>query len=95
MKRLKLLNWSSQALQRFQTIKDLFSKSVLSVPAPDKELTLLTDASNDCLGACLVNNKNQPIAFASRRLTEVEQRWSTIDKEAWGNFHKGNTYLIK
>ena len=82
MKRLKLLNWSSQALQRFQTIKDLLSKSVLSVPAPDEELTLLTDASNDCLGACLVNNKNQPIAFASRRLTEVEQRWSTIDKEA-------------
>ena len=47
--------------------------------------TLITDASNVGLGAMLVQEKQgirKVICFASRSLTDVERRYSTIEKEA-------------
>lgn len=47
---------------------------------PGEELTEQCDASDKGLGAALIQN-GQPIAFASRALTEPETRYAQIEKE--------------
>lgn len=47
---------------------------------PTVPITLQCDASQTGLGACLLQ-EGQPIAFASRKLTETEQHWAQIEKE--------------
>ena len=47
---------------------------------PEEELTLQCNASNKGLGAVL-KQMGQPIAFASRALTDAETRYAQIEKE--------------
>ena len=62
-------------------IKKLVCASpVLKYYDPKEELTLQCDASLTGLGASLLQN-GQPIAFASRALTDVETRYAQIEKE--------------
>jgi hypothetical protein len=53
---------------------------VLKYYDPKEELTLQCNASLTGLGASLLQN-GQPIAFASRALTDVETRYAQIEKE--------------
>ena len=46
----------------------------------DAEVTIQWDASEKGLGATLLQN-GQPVAFASRTLTPVEQRYAQMEKE--------------
>ena len=81
MAKTKELAWSPESLKNFNSIKETLSKAILKVPTSSEQLILSADASGDCLGACLSTSKGQPVAFASRKLTDTEQRWSTLDKE--------------
>ncbi|KAJ8349864.1 hypothetical protein SKAU_G00249940 [Synaphobranchus kaupii] len=45
-----------------------------------KPLTIQADSSKDGLGACLLQ-EGQPLCYASRTLTETEQRYAQIEKE--------------
>ena len=45
-----------------------------------EELTLQSDASQTGLGAVLTQN-GQPLAFASRALSDTETRYAQIEKE--------------
>ena len=83
LSREKQLCWTDDALKAFNALKDAISKSVLVLPSSDEQMLLYTDASHDCVGACLVSKTGQPISFASKKLTPTETRWSTIDKEAY------------
>lgn len=47
---------------------------------PEDELEIQCDASQKGLGAALLQ-KGKPVAYASRALTETEQRYPTIEKE--------------
>ena len=47
---------------------------------PKEELTIQCDTSDKGLGASLIQ-KGQPIAFASRALTDPETRYTQIEKE--------------
>ena len=47
---------------------------------PEEELTVQCDASDKGLGAALLQN-GQPLAFASRALTDTETRYAPIEKE--------------
>jgi transposase InsO family protein len=47
---------------------------------PSKELTIQCDASQSGLGAALLQ-EGAPVAYASRAMTEVEQRYAQIEKE--------------
>ena len=68
---------------------------MLGYPDPNRPYVLYTDASNDCIGACLTqpcddqdgsdpNFRNEkPIYYLSHRLSDTQTRWSTIEKEAY------------
>src|SRR5207249_731991 len=59
----------------------------LHCPRRDQSFIIRTDASDYAVGCCLaqVNEEGQemPIAFASSKLSDVQTRWSTIEKEAY------------
>lgn len=47
---------------------------------PHKEIIIQTDASQNGLGSCLLQD-NMPVAFASRSLSETEKNYAQIEKE--------------
>ena len=65
----------------FQQTKQLVKEApVLEYFEPKQELTLQRDASDTGLGAVLTQN-GQPIAFASRALSDAKTRYAQIEKE--------------
>ena len=77
------LTWTDSSIKAFNALKDQTAKSVLVLPSPSEKLKLCTDASQDCVGACLLTEAGQPVSFASKKLTPSQCRWSTIEKEAF------------
>ena len=67
-----------QALNKIKEI--LISESVLRFYDPTKKETIQADASSTGLGACLLQDSS-PLVYASRALTQTEQRWFQIEKE--------------
>ena len=65
----------------------LSSIASLSVPRYDRSFIIQTDASDYAVGACLAqlddNGSERPIAYASAKLTDVQRRWSVIEKESY------------
>lgn len=59
----------------------------LSIIDLSKRFSLFVDSSHFAVGAVLTQPDNtgheRPIAFASSKLTETQQRWATIEKEAY------------
>ena len=73
--------WLPEHQQAIDKIKGvLSSEPVLRYYDPNKKVTIQADASSTGLGACLLQDKG-PVAYASRALTETEQRWFQIEKE--------------
>ena len=70
---------------------------MLHYPDLHKPFCLYTDASDQCIGACLTqplddnqdeipNTLNEkPIYYLSHKLSPTQTRWSTIEKEAFAN----------
>lgn len=79
--------WTDAAEKAFQDLKDALSAAVsLATPDPSKPYWLHTDASNRAVGACLsqiTQGREVPISFASYKLSSTQQRWATIEKEAF------------
>lgn len=73
--------WQPAHQQAFDKLKSAITHHpVLTFYDVHKPLTLTCDASQYGLGcACLQNGK--PVAYASRSLTETEQRYAQIEKE--------------
>jgi hypothetical protein len=63
--------------------KEVSSLGVLRYFDPDAETTIQTDASLKGLSAVLLQG-GQPVCYASKALTEAEQRYSNIEREALG-----------
>lgn len=56
---------------------------------PKRKLTLVTDASENAIGAVLsheIDNSERPVAFASRTLTATERRYNQLDRESLAIF---------
>ena len=70
------LTWTSDLQKAFEDAKRAISKAVLlSFPAKNAQLQLLTDASDHAIGAALQQitpNGPAPIAFFSRKLSPAE-----------------------
>ncbi|XP_067945085.1 uncharacterized protein [Watersipora subatra] len=81
--------WGYGQQEAFQKVKEIFANPpVLATYDPTRETIITTDASNQGLGATL--SQVQPdgtrrlVAAASRSLSDTEQRYAAIEKEALG-----------
>ena len=76
----------------YQTIKSyLTSEPILRLPDPAKTYFLRTDASNNGIGAVLMQRHEEklfPVCCASKKLSSAERNYSTIEMEnvaiVWG-----------
>lgn len=73
--------WTHDQEEAFNRLKQLVTEApVLKYFEPSQELTLQSDACGTGLGAVLTQN-GQPIAFASRALSDAETRYAQIEEE--------------
>lgn len=87
--------WSSECHETFQKLKSaIASSAVLILPDFSQQFHLHVDASGTAVGAVLSQFRQGallPVAYASRKLTDPETRYSTIDREtlalSWGCTH--------
>ena len=85
----KAWTWGPPQEKAFQDIKNKMVKpTILAIYNPDAPTKISSDASAFGLGAVLLQQHSgerwKPVAYASRFLSEIEQRYSQIEKEALG-----------
>ena len=87
LKKDNVFHWEDQQTRSFQQVKTLIAKAnttPLRYYNRDLPVTVQADASLRGLGACLIQKhegKDQPIAFASKSLTDAETRYANIEQE--------------
>lgn len=73
--------WSKCHQNAVSNLQKLITNTPILQPFDqNKHIVIQTDASKSGLGCVLMQNKN-PIAFASRSLTEAEQNYAQVEKE--------------
>jgi hypothetical protein len=73
--------WDSIHQQAFDNVKAAIAKeTVLAYPDFSKPFEIYTDASSMQLGA-VITQDNRPIAFFSRKLSEMQQKYSVTEIE--------------
>jgi hypothetical protein len=80
--------WESKHQQALDKLKEDLSKATqLHTIDFSKDFGLSVDASATAVGCCLfqctASGIEQPIAFASSKLSDTQMRWSTIEREAF------------
>eukprot|EP00057_Strongylocentrotus_purpuratus_P007993 XP_011662467.1 PREDICTED: uncharacterized protein K02A2.6-like [Strongylocentrotus purpuratus] len=76
-----IYSWTESHQKVFETIKDMICKeTTLAYFDPKKPVVLEVDASMKGVGAALTQ-EGRPIAFASKSLTDTEQRYANIERE--------------
>ena len=78
-----MFQWTPSTQLAFQKLKDLITEAQnrsLKFYDRNKAITVQADASKDGLGAALLQD-NQPIAFASKTLSDTEKRYANIERE--------------
>ena len=99
LKQEAVFAWDEMANASFQKIKDLIAKSAtkpLHYYDRRKPVTVQVDASQRGLGACLLQD-GQPIAYASKSLTDTETRYANIERELLAIVfacERFNTYML-
>ncbi|XP_041470756.1 uncharacterized protein LOC121420251 [Lytechinus variegatus] len=92
--------WGENEEQAFHTLKSKLSNfPILRLPDLTKKFVLRTDASDNGIGAVLLQkhaNEKFPVAYASRKLKDSEKDYAVIEKEClaiiWA-VKKFETYL--
>lgn len=73
--------WQKQHDDSFRHASKLVSESpCLAFFDPDVPIEVECDASKNCLGAALIQ-RNRPVYFASKAITETQMRYAQIEKE--------------
>ena len=80
--------WNKEAEKAFKELKAALCEiTELQVPDIEKPYYLHTDASQTAVGCCLgqldTEGNIHPIAFGSQKLNTTQQKWSTIEREAY------------
>ena len=79
------VDWGDAQEKAYQTLKTLLaSESILHLPDPKKTYYLRTDAFDYGVGAVLTqehDSKLFPVCYASKKLSNAERNYSTIEKE--------------
>lgn len=80
IKRNFVFIWDANTEKAFNELKSILIKNpVLKYYDVNKEVTLRVDASQNGLGAVLLQDQ-LPVAYVSRALTETEKRYAQIKK---------------
>ena len=77
--------WGPSQEQAFAQVKELSQPTVLALYDPEKETKVSADASTFGLEAVLLQKTDtdlEPVAYASRSMSETERRYAQIEKEA-------------
>ena len=99
LKQDSIFYWDQMANASFQKIKDLIAKAAvqpLRYYDQTKPMIVQADASQRGLGTCLLQ-EGQPIAFASKSLTDTETRYANIERELLAIVfacQQFNTYIL-
>ena len=79
------VEWGDSQQQAFESLKGhLMIRPILRLPDMTKDFILRTDTSDQAVGAVLLQeccDELFPVAFASKKFTEREKRYSTMKKE--------------
>ena len=86
------VKWKEPQERAFQTVRILLTRRpILHLLDPKRTFILRTDASNDGVGAVLMqvhDGKPYPVSYGNKKLTAAERNYSTIEKEClaivWG-----------
>ena len=87
LKKDNVFHWEEQQTRSFQQVKTLIAKAnTTPLRYYDRNLpvTVQADTSLRGLGACLIQKykgEDQPIAFVSKSLTDLETRYTNIERE--------------
>ena len=86
--------WSEDRQQAFKTLKECLSTApVLAHPDFSKPFKLYTDASLYAVGAVLTQEFEEGekvIQYLSKQMTDGQQKWPTIEREAYAIVHAVN-----
>lgn len=81
------LSWSENQIKRFNELKCCLSKQpILVLPNFEKQFFLRTDASNEGVGAVLLQESEgilKPTCYGSKKFSDAEKRYATIEKECY------------
>ncbi|GKT31850.1 hypothetical protein ADUPG1_002115, partial [Aduncisulcus paluster] len=84
------IRWETEQAEAWQRlVKTLEEKMILYHPSSNSDLVLRKDASTIGVGgmvAMIQDGVEKPLAFFSKKFTEVQQKWCTLDQEAFGLF---------
>ena len=91
-KKYARFKWTPDCQSAFDYLKDsLTVVPLLAYPDINKPYVLYTDASNNCIGACLTqktdNDEEKPIYYLSHKLSPTQTRWSTVEKEGYAIYY--------
>ena len=79
------VEWGEAQEKAFNTLREaLLMRPILRLPDHSLNLTLRTDASSSGIGAVSMQKherKLHPVAYASKKLTNAETKYSTLEKE--------------
>ena len=90
--------WMAQCQQAFDTLhKALISPPVLDYPRKNNQFVVMTDASDNGIGAILSTRRGTVMEYASRVLNSAEKKYTTTEKEClaivW-TVHKFRHFLL-
>ena len=94
--------WGPDQQSAWESLKSALSSApTLIHPDVHKKFTLMTDSSSYAIGSILCQHDDygnlHPVSFASKVLTDAEQKWSIVQKELFSLKYfceKFKTYLI-
>jgi len=73
--------WTDVEQTTFDNLKRKLTEApVLTLPDPNEHFTVQSDASDEAIGAVLLQN-NKPVAYISRALSSAEEKYPTHEKE--------------
>lgn len=80
-------SWTDECQVAFEALKTkLMSTPILASYQPELPLVLVTDASDECVGAVLhqvqPDKSVRPLGYYSKKISKCEQKYSVTDKEA-------------